>query len=176
MGDNANKPEPPVRWNPEDSEAPEQPESLNEAPSSNRRVSSQAATAVIGKTKFSLNAEEFKVFQSARKYITASQVIAVFSLFFGGVFLSAVAIGFGCVAYGKLNQLAENRYGNPELQRTIRRSGMLVIAVAAFALVLNIVALVFLYPMVAETLQGTDLGALTGISPSIGSSGSSTWG
>ncbi len=176
MGDSENRPEPPARWNPENPGEPGQTEPSNENQAPNRQGASHAAYAVIGRVAFDLSADEQKVFQSARNYITASQVTAVFSLFFGGVLLSSIAVALGCVAYAKLNQLAVNRGGDPELQHVIRRSGAIVIAIAAFALVLNIIALVFLYPAVMETLQGTDLGALTGSAPSTNSPGSSTWG
>ena len=174
----SNGPEPPIRWNGNSSEAIDaQPVEASSA-SQDGLLGSSSAMVAIGKTRFKVNGDEVQAFKDARFYITASQVIAVVSLFFGGALLSAVAVACGLFAYGKLARLAATRDSEPEVQAAIRRSGKIVIAVGALALVLNLLSVIFLYPIVAQNLQAGDLGALatsTGLSGVV-TGGNSTWG
>lgn len=131
--------------------------------------------AAIGKTRFKVSSDEVAEFESARRYIMAAQVIAIISLFIGGMLLSGVALICAIFAYGKLDRLAQRRDDEPEAQRALKRSGIIVIAIAGSALVVNAIAVAVLYPMLANNLQAGNLGSLTTSAPStIG--GSSTWG
>lgn len=167
-------PEPPVRWNPEDantasSQNPERPVDTSS--------SQQDGMGGIGKTRFQLKSEEASDFISARRFLFAAQIIAIVSIFFGGMLLSTVALICALVGNGKLNRIAANRPEQPDVQQALKRSGRMIIAVAAIALVLNFLTVAFLYPWLVQTGQLGDLGSLMGSPGSSGTStGNSTWG
>ncbi len=135
----------------------------------------------IGKTRFQLKGPEVAEFKNARNYIMAAQIVAIVSLFFGGTLFSIVALVCAFIGNSKLENIAATRVGEPEVQKALRRSGRIIIAVAACALVLNIIAAIFLYPLVMEAIQNGDLGSLFNSSATSGSgtgsgSGNTTWG
>lgn len=166
------RPEPPIRWNPDANMNAEQgePEPI---PAQEKGVA-----GVIGSVVVHLDTrEEIEGFKSARRFITASQIIAIVSLFFGGILLSALAVVCAVIAYSKLGWVAACHADEPEAQRALKRSGVLAIAVACVALALNAVSALFLYPMVLEAAQTGDLSALFGSSGSTGATGTNTtWG
>lgn len=129
----------------------------------------------------SLSAEDAQEFSSARKLVTASQLTALVSLLFGGVVLSAVSIGIAAYGYSKLSKIAAKHEGNQMLQGMIRRPGALALIMAVFALVLNIMSLIAIYPMITEALQQGNLSSLfqsspTASAPAPSSPGGSLWG
>lgn len=165
-------PEPPVRWNPDTSMIPmpgEQPPT-QEVPPELR----EGGTVVVGKTRITLNVPDMVEFLSARRYAGFAVIGAIVSLFFGGMILSAVSLYFAIRGYGKFARIADARPNDFEAQHALKRSGVIIIVVAAVSLVINIIAAIYLYPIVVETLQTGDLSSLTDTAPT--STGNSTWG
>lgn len=171
----ANIPEPPLRWS-EDASSYMQP---NEGPSFQVQQPAQTAigTGVIGKTRFTLKGEDLTLFKSGRVNLITSIVTAVASLFIGGALLSCVSLVFAFLTNSKFETLAATRSNEPDAQHALRRSGKIAILVAALALVFNIIALVYLYPIIMDSMQTGSLGSLAGTpsAPETGG-GSSTWG
>ena len=165
-----NSPEPPARWNPVDIDAGQ---GNAHKPFEDSNVTGMG---VIGKTRFPLKNDEIPVFQSARRYIIISQVASAVSLVLGGVFLSSIALICAIAGCGKLSRLASSRPGDPEAQRALKRSGWTAIAITVVVLALNIFALIYLYPMFADSLQNAGFGNLAGSTSAGTGSVNTTWG
>ena len=166
-----NAPEPPSRWR-LDASYESKPGNTTSQPSSGASIS-----GMMGTTKVVLQGEEALEFQSARRFVTVSQVIALVSLFIGGIFASGVAVACACYAYGKLNRIGQAHPDQPDLLQAFQRTGRMAVGVAVVALAINAVTLVLLYPYVMDMMQSGDFGSLMGTSQSSGSgSGSVTWG
>lgn len=163
-------PEPPARWN------PAEPDARQYKATKRFDNSNVTGMGVIGKTRFPLKSDEIPVFQSARRLIITSQIVSAVSLFLGGVLLSAVAVICAIVGFGKLNRLALARPEDPDAQRALKRSGWIALAITVGVLALNVFALIYLYPMFADTLQNAGLGNLAGSSPTGAGSANTTWG
>ena len=99
-------------------------------------------------------------FSSARRLITIAQISALVSLLFGGVVLSTISIIVAIVGYRKLSFIAANYSKEPALQGMIRRPGALAIIMSVFALVLNIISLIAIYPLIMQALQSGDISSL----------------
>ena len=167
-----NAPEPPANWSP-DYPQQQKTTSIREA----YEQSNVEAMAAIGKTKFKLKGGDIPEFRSARNFYLAAVIIPVVSIFFGGIILSALGVMCAFVANSKFRRLASSLSDNPEAQKALIRSGVIAIAVAVGILVLNIVALVLLYPMVADTMQNGGLNWLGSSSVSTGAGSTNvTWG
>lgn len=163
-------PEPPNRWNPDDPNF--KPVTLEEA-FDQANVSTKAA---IGKTVFTLKGAEIPQFQSARRFMILSQVAAGVSLFFGGVILSAIAVLFAFLARDKFNRIAASRPNDPDAQRALNRSGIIAVVITVGVLILNIIALIYLYPMVIDSLQSGDFNIFGGAGTMGTGTTSGTWG
>ena len=161
-------PDPPTRWNPGEDGSAEHPGS-DAAHDANGTV-----TGAIGKVRFQLKGTEIADFRRARSYTMVAQIVALVSLFLGGVLASAVAVGFAIAANGKLAKLAAARPNEPDVQRALMRSGVIVIVLSAAALLLNAVSIVYLYPYINDILQSGSVGGVP--SPAASGSGSVTWG
>ena len=124
---------------------------------------------------FHLNQEQTAEFNSARKLTTISQIMAIVSLFIGGILLSAAAIVVAFVARGRMQRVASQC--TPEVQAAIMRSTIVPIGFCLLAFALNIASLILLYPMVMEMLQNGSFQDLFpfGGSTSGGSSAGSFW-
>ncbi len=128
-------------------------------------------------------------FATARKYVTASQVCAIVSLFIGGMILSTVAVVLAFVGYRKYSDLKIQGHIDDRTFTLIRRSCIIAGTMAAAALALNVISFIAIYPLVMEYIQTGDMSVLfggMGEGSGIGStgagtaggtgSGSSTWG
>lgn len=162
-------PEPPFRWNPGDSS------DGDEASETQPQQPQLTGTALIGSTRFEIRNDEVGEFEGARRYMTAAQIIAVLSLFLGGVLLSSLALVCALAANAKLSNLAAAPGRSAEAQRALKRAGVMTIAVAGIALLLNIAAIAFLYPYVAEVMQSGSLDSLIA-APQPNATGNTTWG
>ena len=120
-------------------------------------------------------------FRSLRRLITLAQVLAIVSLLFGGVLLSAVSIVIAFIAYRKTDSFGLQT-GDDALHQALRRSAKIAIIVGFIALALNAIALIVLYPVVMDMVQSGDYQSLfgsmqgQGAAPSTSGSGGSTWG
>lgn len=167
-------PEPPPNWKPEDSAPRTQPPLPSEHDPSQDE-------AVVGKIVLKLERDEVPRFESARKFIMASQITALVSLFFGGMLLSCVAIVLAVLGFRILSEIAANRVDQPYVQKALKRSGLIAIGMSVLALVVNAVTLFVMYPILMQTLQEEGISGLipglqAGSSTSQPSSGSSLFG
>ena len=147
-------PEPPVSWRPgvhsENNPTPhEQPP----------KTTSRSIIA-IGNTVTSLSNEEAAVFASGRTFITASQVAAIVSLFFGGILLSSVAIVLAVIGARKLSSIASSHAENVELRSAVNRSSALAIGMTVLALIVNVVTIILFYPIIVDAMNSGDLSTL----------------
>ena len=186
-------PEPPARWNPLALNAPEgetqfqqplgedepelrDPELKNWDPTID--TSQFSGTGVIGNTRFKLKGQELFDYQNARRAAIIATGVAIASLFFVGVFLSVFAIIIAIIACTRFERIAASRVDEPEVQRVIRRSSYIALIISVVALILNIIAAVYLQPLVMEALQTGDFGSLVSSSPTTTGTGGdgTTWG
>lgn len=163
-------PEPPARWKP-DQALNTNPERHHDAPSSQESIS-----GTLGSTRVELKGDEAHEFQSARRFVTASLIISVLSLFFGGTFASCIALGCALYARSKLNRIVQAHSENPVMQMALSRVSAMAIGVAVVILIINIVAVVFLYPQVMEMIQSGNFGPFGGSQSTSTATGSVTWG
>ena len=127
----------------------------------------------------SLSNADVQLLETARKFISIAQICAIVSLFLGGVVLSSIAVILSFMGMSKLNAYANAHSLDEGARRALRRPGVLAVGMCVFALVFNIMSLIFLYPIVMESLQSGDFtglfGSGQGSAPSSGA-GTSTWG
>ena len=170
--ENQDRPTPPLNYegNPE----PETPNNTLEYNGSPQNELPRVG--YVGRAQVALSADEAALFERARKNIGISNICAIISLFIGGVLLSSVALGFAVSGFLKLRGLASARNDQPLVKAALTRSGIIAIIISASALVVNIAALVYLYPIVMGTMQTGDFGSLFVGGQSAASGSSSTWG
>ena len=164
-------PEPPANWNPNGEE--QKATSVREA----LDMANVETTATVGKTTFTLKGSEISDFKAAKNYFLASTSLSIISLFFGGIILSLLAIICAIASRSRFDNVSRKHAGEPEVQAALQRSGKIALVVAICILVINIIALIYLYPMLVETMQNGGLDVLGGSSATTGSgSGNGTWG
>ena len=118
---------------------------------------------------------------SARRYIGASQIMALVSLVFGGVLLSGAAIVTSFVGMRKTRALSSDAPADAasrfEAER-LRRAAFVGMAMAIVAFIANAIALVYFYPMFLDAMQSGDYAGMFGGGQSgSGNAGSdSVWG
>lgn len=116
---------------------------------------------------------------SARKYVTAAQICAIVSLFIGGILLSSVSVVVAIIAYRKLADYARSASIDDLHRKILVRPGLIAIAMCVFALALNVVSIIALYPYIEQIMQTGDYSSLFGTgggqAPNAGSA-TSTWG
>jgi len=173
----SSSPEPPARWKPSTSSA-DNPANANREPGNTpQKPSTTTGMGVIGKTQFQLTGEEANMFMSARRFMLAAQLMAVVSLFIGGILLSSIALICAFFANGKLTALAARHPDDLDVQAAFKRAGKLIIIVAFIALVVNVAALIIFYPMIMNFVQSGDFGSLMGSAGTTAAgSGNATWG
>ena len=124
--------------------------------------------------------DDLAEFQSARRMVTAAQIMALVSLFIGGAVLSIAALVVSIVSYVKATRglRSASDEGLPHWQ-TAKRLALVAIVASAFALTANIVTLIVFYPTLVEMLQSGDYSTMlesgSSSQPNAGSS-SSIWG
>ena len=169
--DTPEAPEPPRSWRPNDPNF--KPVTIEQA----FEEAQVTSTAIIGKTSFTLKGAEIPQFQAGRRFTIISQVVAGVSLFFGGVLLSALAVVFAFMARDKFSRIAAARPNNPEVQKALTRPWIIAMVISIGILILNILAMVYLYPMVADSLQSGSLYPFGGATGATGTGATNaTWG
>ena len=117
-------------------------------------------------------------FDSTRRLVTASKIMAVVSLIIGGVLLSGAAFAVAISAFLRTRRMADDRREVHLPWHALKRSAVISVVISAFALVVNIVALVVFYPIAMDALQSGDYASLFANAPQsqpLGN-GTSTWG
>ena len=164
-GGNPSGPEPPLGW----SDASNPP---NDAPSSQSNASGLENTTLQNDP----NGFQRQKLESARKLILAAQIIAIVSLFIGGVAASTAAVVLAVIGYRQISEIIQS-IDQPEVKAALKRAGVVALVVSIAALVMNAVALAFLWPEMMQILQTGDYSSLFGgTAPSPSSGTSTTWG
>ena len=167
---NQGAPEPPTRWQP----GPQTSAPNRQDPANNPEK--QTKSGYIGQAYIELKGSEIADFESARKLITYAQIAAIVSFFIGGILLSSASLVCAFIANRKLAKIAAARSSSPDVQAALMKLGVMALILAGAALIINIIALVFLYPMVFDAMQSGNVNSLFGGSASSGGAGTSTWG
>ena len=114
--------------------------------------------------------------RSVRRLVTIAQIMALVSLLIGGVLLGSAALVTAVVAMRKTKAIpcAPDDYA----WMALKRSAKIAIVIAVLALAANVAALVFIYPMVMDSIQSGEYSSLFSGAPQTQSpgSGTSTWG
>ena len=105
----------------------------------------------VGNKLFVVDGFDVVGFEAARKMNVAAQIVAIVSLFFGGVIASSVAVGLAIASYFKFRAVAET-VSQEDLKVALRRSGIVAIVMSSLALLLNIVSLVAFMPMLMQVM------------------------
>lgn len=170
-------PEPPPSWKPSGSryEQPYEQKNQQDFHRGNAAPQPQQPSSM----QLPISETDAQLLETARKYISISQICAVVSLFLGGIVLSTIAVILAFMGLSKLTAFANAHSLEQSARLALRRPGVLAVGMCVFALIFNIISLIVLYPMVMESLQSGDfsgiLGSGQGGAPSSGA-GSSTWG
>ena len=162
-------PEPPLNWSP-----PEGSDGRHEhSQTTIAQNAVRSRTGVIGKVTITLATDEVLDFESARKLISASQITAIISLFFGGILLSSVAVFLASSGFMKLARIAKRHEDNALASKALRKSGAVALAMSLLALAINIVTLIVFYPLLEQMMQQGDFFSLFGGQGGATSSGTS---
>ena len=162
-------PEPPVGWR----DAPSA--GSGEEPSSRQDSSTpNAPQNQVRITGGDANAERFN---SARTLITVAQILAIVSLFLGGILLSTIAVVVAIVGYRRLSSVLDC-IADQRIKTSLKRAGIVAVAMSCIVLAINIATLVIMMPFITQIAQTGDYSSLFGGGPSSGGTGgtSTTWG
>ena len=114
--------------------------------------------------------------ESARNLNMAARIVAIVSLFLGGVIASTVAVVLAAVSYRKITTLREH-IQDEATNEALKRSGIGAIVVSVIALALNAISLALLMPTIVYIVQTGDYSSLFGSAVPVPQTGtSSTWG
>lgn len=119
--------------------------------------------------------------KSAQMLIIAASIAGPVSMIIGGVMLSTVALICGFVAFRRIRVLLGKGGTTGLLAARLRTACFVALAVSALALILNVIALVLVFPAFLEAVQTGDYskflaeGSLPNGTGSTGN-GSSFWG
>lgn len=118
-------------------------------------------------------------YQKINRLLTAAQIMAPVSLFIGGVLLSGAAVIVSIIARQRSSAMRAQELPEAPLWILLNKRAMVAIVMSLIALAVNVVALVYLYPMMVEMMQTGDYSSLFGggqASAPSGNSGGSVWG
>ena len=113
-------------------------------------------------------------FDHVRKLLAAAQIMALVSIFIGGIVLSGAAVVVAIIGYRRTLKTLNERRGDVRWE-ALKRLGLAALAMAAIAFALNGIALALLYPSLIETLNSSEYSSLFSQAPQQGSS-DSFWG
>lgn len=136
------------------------------------------AVAFMDEQQLKPNAADEIALLSARKQINISYITGPISLILGGMLLGGIGLLLGILAWRKLNTLVQKQSLLAQDAKQLMKSAKIAIIVCAFAMVLNLISFVVVYPEIMEMIDSGQLDYLLGSSTaSTGtSSGVSTWG
>ena len=145
QGDAQGRPEPPSRWVPPDG-LPQQNSGGDWPP-----MPPQGAGPVMQGPGGSDGLAR------ARSYIRASQIMAIVSLFIGGVFLSTAAVIVALMGKRMIGAANEGVAADQNVRAAMLRAAKMALVMSLLALALNAISLVLLYPVLMEAMQTGDL-------------------
>ncbi len=177
--DGKNKlPEPPPSW--QSPHAPMEQSHSGESDSTNTsvRFENEQMGSINSNVQMYDLAEEYR---NLRKKISIARVLAIVSLFIGGVLLSTVSLIFAYLAWRALADLAQSNRVNEATYVLAKRAIIVTVGMGAIALAANAVTVVMLYPMIMHMMQTGDVSqVLPWMQPGAPSggagSGYETWG
>ena len=150
-------PTPPTRWNGEN--APIE-QNTNIRSDENRMFENPRQNAQMGgMMPARLEGKDAFEFLSARKYLMASQIMAVVSLIIGGVLLSSIAVITAIIGWRKMAAVA-NRQTDVNLEHALKRPAYAAIIVSSLSLALNAITLALFYPILMNALETGDVSSL----------------
>ena len=118
--------------------------------------------------------------RSAQTLMIAASIMGPVSMFFGGVILSGAGLVCGILSFRKIAALIKKGGSIGMLATRLRIACIVAIVVTLIALVLNIAAIILVYPLVVEALQTGDYSKLFpngSVPPELKGGGEgSTWG
>ena len=167
-------PEPPLSWRPTNNQNQITQSSNAENQSDFQQTNPQSSQP--NNSAFRGTPPEF---ERIRKLLSIAQICAVISLFIGGVVLSTIALVFGIMGYRALSSAMRDNTLEPNYTKPLRQSCIIALIMSVTALVVNVIALVYIYPLVMQALNTGDFSTLMGGGAQYGSStgtGSTTWG
>lgn len=94
---------------------------------------------------------------SSRNLSTAALIMAPVSLFFGGVFLSIVALVFGIVSLVKIYKVIRSDAKNDSFARMIYIRAIIGVGISLLSFVLNAYTLAMMMPMIMDILNGENM-------------------
>ena len=136
------------------------------------------AVAFMDEQQLKPNAADEIALHSARKQINIAYITGPISLILGGMLLGGIGLLLGILAWRKLNALVQKQSLLAQDAKQLMKSAKIAIIVCAFAMVLNLISFVVVYPEIMEMIDSGQLDYLLGSSTATtGASGSgSTWG
>ena len=95
---------------------------------------------------------------TCRGFAVASMACAAISLFLGGILLGALGFAFGLYGFSHAKKLVSENPGDPQCQYAYRvtRNSLIFCGIAA---VVNLLAALYLYPTMMETMGVTTTGS-----------------
>ena len=115
--------------------------------------------------------------RSTHNIILAATVMAIASLFIGGMLLSAAALALSVVGFLKSSRKSLETQGNRQpAWQSLKRRGFYAIVFSVLALALNIVFMALLYPYLVDAMETGDYSYLFGGGQTSSGSASSVWG
>lgn len=136
------------------------------------------AVAFMDEHQLKPNAADEIALLSARKQINIAYITGPISLILGGMLLGGIGLLLGILAWRKLNALVQKQSVLAQDANQLMKSAKIAIIVCAFAMVLNLISFIVIYPEIMEMIDSGQLDYLLG-SPTATtgtSSGGSTWG
>ena len=161
--------------------APEPPESMKAAADKARENSQRVFYRGFS---FNANPEKAAKIADARRVTNGAIIMAIISLFLGGVILSCISIVFAVLGYFRMKSVIEELAEDPIIVKTLRRSSIVGLIIAVVAFVLNFASMMYIMPQVIQAIQTNDYTALFGSNNWLNlgnagtgtSTGTSTWG
>lgn len=138
-------------------------------------------TVMFGQYSFRVKTTDAPEVKNGRTLATAAIICTIVSVFAGGIILDIAALVCAILGYRKLSAIAKRYPSDAEMKRAFNRYAVNAIVFAAVMLALNIIAVIYLMPMVMQML-GIDSydqlfnGTMDMSSLSSSSSQNSTWG
>ena len=128
-----------------------------------------------------VSSDELIVLQSIKRYSLFAIVGSGFSFIIGGTLLSLLALWCGFTAFRKTKAFCQMHETTDDQQmalfcKLLKRRAIAALIFSGFAVVMNIIAIVMIYPYLQEAMTTGDYSSILGGSATNIGGSSSTWG
>lgn len=128
-----------------------------------------------------VSSDELIVLQSIKRYSLFAIVGSGFSFIIGGTLLSLLALWCGFTAFRKTRAFCQTHETTDDQQMTLfckllKRRAIVALIFSGFAVAMNIIAIVMIYPYLQEAMTTGDYSSILGGSATNIGGSSSTWG